>query len=146
MQNKLVAIFDKYSRQIEYAIIIEVLNQISPLLEEASLHLEIYNPEIILQEHTFCHLFNDQINEFQKLLKESFYLPFGHEIVTLNRTSQNEAFNLVKLVYLDKKIDYWQLYFAYYAIAILHYNEGYTYLLSELSEIYSRKPFETKDL
>ncbi|CAG8642735.1 6542_t:CDS:10 [Gigaspora margarita] len=32
---------DKSSRQMEHAILIEVLNQISPLLEEASLHLEI---------------------------------------------------------------------------------------------------------
>ncbi|CAG8845857.1 3170_t:CDS:1, partial [Gigaspora margarita] len=28
----------------------------------------------------------------------------------------------------------------------IDYNEGYTYLLSELQEIYSKNPFETEDL
>ena len=60
--------------------------------------------------------------------------------------SQNEAFNRVKLVYLDKKIDYWQSYAAHYAMVVIHYNEGYTYLLSELQEIYCKKPFEMEDL
>ncbi|CAG8472823.1 14460_t:CDS:2 [Gigaspora margarita] len=47
---------------------------------------------------------------------------------------------------MDKKIDYWQLFAARHAMAILHYNEGYTYLLSELREIYCGKPFELADL
>ncbi|CAG8854483.1 8596_t:CDS:1, partial [Gigaspora margarita] len=102
--------------------------------------------EIILQEPTLCHSSNNQINEFRKLLEEIFCLPCGQGIVTLNQTSQNEAFNRIKLVYLDKKIDYWQSYSARHAMAILHYNEGYNYLLSELWKIYSEKPFETEDL
>ena len=33
--------FDKSSRQMEHAILIEILNQISPPLEEVDLHLEV---------------------------------------------------------------------------------------------------------
>ncbi|CAG8538925.1 11763_t:CDS:10, partial [Scutellospora calospora] len=61
-------------------------------------------------------------------------------------TSQNKAFNRVKLVYLDKKIDYWKSYAARHALAVLHYNEGYTHLFSEIREIYCGKPFESEDI
>ncbi|RIB12759.1 hypothetical protein C2G38_2199795 [Gigaspora rosea] len=104
------------------------------------------DPEIILQEPTLCNSSNKRIDEFRDFLETIFRQPHGQGIVTFNRTSQNETFNRVKLVYLDKKIDYWQSYTARHAMAILYYNEGYTYLLSELQEIYSEKPFETEDL
>ncbi|CAG8806788.1 41393_t:CDS:10, partial [Gigaspora margarita] len=198
--------FDKSSRQMEYTILIGILNQISPSLKEADLHLDICingnldsnktlanipivsniytnlkhlicnirnslqnhimrwfcgciysaalrhaahdshalteeetyvywtkdNPEIILQEPTLCHSSNNQINEFRKLFETTYCV--------------SRAFNRVKLVYMDKKIDYWQSFAARHAMAILHYNEEYTYLLSELREIYCEKPFELADL
>ncbi|CAG8800053.1 10425_t:CDS:2, partial [Gigaspora margarita] len=167
--------FNKLSKQMEHAILIEVLNQVSPSLEEASLHLEICidgdldlnktlaNVPIVSNVYAnlkhltknirnsfvnllLCHLSNNQINEFRNFLEEIFHLPCEQGIVILNRTSQNKAFNHVKLVYLDKKIDYWQSYSACHAIAILYYNERYTYMLSELRKIYSGKPFENEDL
>src|SRR5437868_4296397 len=103
------------------------------------------DPTIILQEPTLCHSPQSRINTFKKFLGTICHLPTGQGIVTLNRTSQNEAFNRVKLMYLDKKIDYWQLYAARHALAVVYYNEGYTYLLSEIQEIYCGKPFELED-
>ncbi|CAG8801377.1 18326_t:CDS:2 [Gigaspora margarita] len=183
--------FDNSLRQIEHAILIEVLRQISLSLEETDLHLEICinndldsnktlanisikkkiqfhtfedhimhwfhrciysailrkaaqdsfvlteeetcimqieeliyylqndhtqywsdvcwtkdNPEISLQEPTLCHSSNSQTNEFRKLLETIYLALYDQRIVTLYRTLQNEAFNRVKLVYVDKKIDY----------------------------------------
>lgn len=46
-------------------------------------------------------------------------------IGTTTRTSQNEAFNRVKLIYTSKLIDYTASYQTRYALAILHNNEGF---------------------
>ncbi|CAG8563856.1 5222_t:CDS:2, partial [Scutellospora calospora] len=73
---------------------------------------------------TLCHSSKSQIDTFKNFLELNFRLPKGQGIATLNRTSQNEAFNRVKLVYLDKKINYWKSYAARHALAVLHYNES----------------------
>ncbi|CAG8764961.1 10995_t:CDS:10, partial [Gigaspora margarita] len=104
------------------------------------------DPTIILKEPTFSHSLQKRIDEFQKFLNTICRLLSGQRIATLSRTFQNEAFNWVKLVYLDKKIDYWQSYATQHTMAVLYYNEGYTYLLSTLREIYCGKPFESEDL
>src|SRR6266498_2566705 len=58
------------------------------------------------------------------MLETIFRLPINQGIGTKTRTSQNEAFNRLKLVYLDKRIDYWKSYPVRHALAILHNNEG----------------------
>ncbi|CAG8768909.1 1740_t:CDS:10, partial [Gigaspora margarita] len=158
--------FNKLSKQIEHAILIEVLNQVSSSLEEAGLHLEICidgdldsnqtlaNVPIVSNVYTDLKYLTKNIRNslhnhimrwfrgciylvaLRKVAQDShilskeetrnmqveeiFRLPCGQGIVTLNQISQNEAFNCIKL--------------------------GYTYLLSELREIYSGKPFENEDL
>ena len=42
------------------------------------------------------------------MLEKIFRLPIGQRLVTTYYTSINKAFNRVKLVYLDKKIDFWK--------------------------------------
>ncbi|CAG8769607.1 46316_t:CDS:10, partial [Gigaspora margarita] len=219
--------FDKSSKQMEHAILIEVINQISPLLDENNLHLEVCidgdldsnkalahvrivtkisadlkhltknirntvltafrkeaeksstpteeetckmqvdglirhlqnnhldcwsdvcwtkdDPSILLQNPTLCGLLESRVNAFKNFLEKAFRIPRNQSIVTLDRTSQNEAFNRVKLIFLDKRIDYWKSYTAQHAMAVIYYNEGYTYLLSEIREIYCGKPFELED-
>ncbi len=58
------------------------------------------------------------------MLEAIFRLPIGQEIGTTTRTSQNEAFNRVKLIYTSKLIDYTASYQTRHALAILHNNEG----------------------
>ncbi|RHZ84328.1 hypothetical protein Glove_83g55 [Diversispora epigaea] len=65
-----------------------------------------------------------QRQNFKSMLETVFRLPINQGIGTITRTSQNEAFNRVKLVYLDKKIDYWKSYSVRHSLAILHNNEG----------------------
>ncbi|CAG8774144.1 45294_t:CDS:10, partial [Gigaspora margarita] len=48
--------FDKSSRQIEHAILIEVLNQISPLLEENDLHLDVCVDSNLDSNKTLAHV------------------------------------------------------------------------------------------
>ncbi|CAG8734981.1 45090_t:CDS:10 [Gigaspora margarita] len=133
--------FDKSSRQMEHAILIEVLNQIRPLLEENNLYLDICVDVAFIQQKLkreakdqsapseaethemqvdslIRYLQNNysknQINLFKKFLEKIFCVPVGQSIVISSQTSQNEAFNQ-------------------------------TYLLSELPEIYSRQCFELED-
>ncbi|CAG8689171.1 24845_t:CDS:10 [Gigaspora margarita] len=176
---------EQSSRQMEYAILIKVLNQISPSLEDNGLHLEVCingdldsnktlahihivskistdlkhltrnvrkalretnnrfapndietrdmqtnglirhlqnniqidDPTLILQNSTLCYSSKTRINAFQSFLEKTFKTPYGQNIVTFDRTSQNEAFNQIKLVYLDKKIDYWKSFATRHAMA-----------------------------
>lgn len=103
------------------------------------------DPTILLQNPTLCHSPKSRIEAFRSFLKKVFKLPHGQSIITFNRTSQNEAFNRVKLTYLDKRIDYWKSFAVRHAMAVIHYNEGYTYLLSEVRETYCERPFELED-
>ncbi len=65
-----------------------------------------------------------ECNQFKMMLEAIFRLPIGQEIGTTTRTSQNEAFNRVKLIYTSKLIDYTASYQTRHALAILHNNEG----------------------
>lgn len=58
------------------------------------------------------------------MLETIFKLPSDQGISTTTRTSQNEAFNRVKLIYTSKLIDYYISYQTRHALAILHNNEG----------------------
>lgn len=82
------------------------------------------NPELQLTEPTLKSYTPYQRNKFKSMLETIFRLPINQGIGTKTRTSQNEAFNRLKLVYLDKKIDYWKSYSVRHALAILHNNEG----------------------
>ncbi|CAG8709383.1 11180_t:CDS:1, partial [Scutellospora calospora] len=103
------------------------------------------DPTILLQNPTLCHTPKDRIDAFKEFLEKIFKTPRGQSIVIFNRTSQNEAFNRVKLVYLDKKIDYWKSFTARHAIAVIYYNKEYTYVLFEIREICSQ-PFALENL
>ncbi|RIB14408.1 hypothetical protein C2G38_2095921, partial [Gigaspora rosea] len=64
--------------------------------------------------------------ELQKVQTE------GLGLVTTYRTSINESFNQVKLIYLDKKIDFWKPFVERHALAIIHYNDGYLNILKPI--------------
>ncbi|CAJ0859283.1 1835_t:CDS:2, partial [Entrophospora sp. SA101] len=57
------------------------------------------------------------------MLETIFKLPVRQGIGTLTCTSQNEAFNRIKLVYTSKLIDYPVSYQTRHTLAILHNNE-----------------------
>jgi len=82
------------------------------------------NPELQLIEPTLKSYTPYQREKFKSMLETIFRLPINQGIGTTTRTSQNEAFNRIKLVYLDKRIDYWMSYPVRHALAILHNNEG----------------------
>ncbi|RHZ69701.1 hypothetical protein Glove_280g39 [Diversispora epigaea] len=58
------------------------------------------------------------------MLESIFKILFGQEIGTTTRTSQNEAFNRIKLVYTSKLINYPVSYQVRHSLAILYNNEG----------------------
>ncbi|CAJ0766385.1 7613_t:CDS:2, partial [Entrophospora sp. SA101] len=62
-------------------------------------------------------------NQFKIMLETIFKLPVRQGIGTLTCTSQNEAFNRIKLVYTSKLIDYPVSYQTRHTLAILHNNE-----------------------
>ena len=82
------------------------------------------NPELQIVEPTLKSYTPYQREKFKSMLDTIFRLPINQGIRTTTRTSQNEAFNWIKLVYLDKRIDYWMTYPVRHALAILHNNEG----------------------
>ena len=82
------------------------------------------NPELQLLELTLKSYTPYQCEKFKSMLETIFRLSVNQGIGTKTHTSQNEAFNRLKLVYLDKRIDYWKSYPVRHALAILHNNEG----------------------
>ncbi len=64
------------------------------------------NPELQLLELTLKSYTPYQREKFKSMLETIFRLPVNQGIGTKTRISQNEAFNRLKLVYLDKRIDY----------------------------------------
>ncbi|RIB01530.1 hypothetical protein C2G38_2256135 [Gigaspora rosea] len=103
------------------------------------------DPHIILQEPNLMNSSTNEINTFQQMLKNIYHLPIGQEIATTYRSSQNKAFNCCKLVYLDKKIDYWKSFEVWHALAILHYNEGYLSIMASIREYTCEKDFSEND-
>nr|CAG8472815.1 410_t:CDS:10 [Entrophospora candida] len=81
------------------------------------------NPDVELQEP---HLLNHtpyQRNCFEEMLKACFYIPTKQNLITHIRTSHNEAFNRVKLCFLDKKIDFWKSFQTRHVLAVIKHNE-----------------------
>ncbi|RHZ59174.1 hypothetical protein Glove_365g52 [Diversispora epigaea] len=103
------------------------------------------NPEIQLREPTLQLYTNTEHNQFKTMLEFIFKLPFGQGIGTTTRTSQNEAFNRVKLVYTSKLIDYPVSYQSRHALAILHNNEGICEILRIARQVYNI-PLSHQDL
>ncbi|RHZ83721.1 hypothetical protein Glove_88g115 [Diversispora epigaea] len=103
------------------------------------------NPEIQLREPILKTYSNFERNEFKKMLESIFKLPFGQGIGTTIRTSQNEAFNRVKLIYTSKLIDYHFSYQTRHALAILHNNEGICELVNIVRQA-CNSPLSSQDL
>ncbi|CAG8770802.1 15565_t:CDS:10, partial [Gigaspora margarita] len=101
---------------------------------------------ITLREPTLENFTSLKIVKFCQMLQTIFHLPIGQGLVTTNRTLANELFNRVKLVYLNKKIDYWNSYRSRHALAVLHNNEGYLYILFSLRELYGTVPYSEEDI
>ncbi|CAG8690786.1 6178_t:CDS:2, partial [Racocetra persica] len=111
-----------------------------------------YLPEIQI-DGLICHLQDNHslcwpevcwIKDNQEL-KKIFRLPIGQRLVTTYRTSINEAFNRVKLVYLDKKIDFWKSFSGQHALAVIHHNDGYARVLETIRYGYTYEPFTIQD-
>jgi hypothetical protein len=82
------------------------------------------NPDLVLQEPHLINATDAERKSFENMLGTIFRLPQGQGIVTTTRTSHNEAFNRRKLVFLDKKVDYWKTYMARHACAVMLQNLG----------------------
>ncbi|CAH1768507.1 289_t:CDS:2, partial [Entrophospora sp. SA101] len=81
------------------------------------------NSEMQLKEPTLKAYAPFERNQFKIMLETIFKLPVRQGIGTLTCTSQNEAFNRIKLVYTSKLIDYPVSYQTRHTLAILHNNE-----------------------
>src|ERR1043165_7243143 len=79
------------------------------------------------------------------MLESIFKLPIGQEIGITTRTSQNKAFNRVKLIYTSKLIDYSALYQTRHTLAILHNNEGICKMVN-IAQQTSNTPLSYQDL
>jgi hypothetical protein len=88
------------------------------------------NPELILQEPTLTNASDTDCKTFEEMLGTIFRIPHGQGIVTTSRTSYNESFNREKLVFLDKKLDYWKTYSARHACAVISHNCGLVTMLT----------------
>jgi hypothetical protein len=64
------------------------------------------NPELQLLEPTLKSYTPYQREKFKSMLETIFRLPINQSISIKMRTSQNKAFNRLKLIYLNKRIDY----------------------------------------
>jgi hypothetical protein len=82
------------------------------------------NPDLDLQEPHLKNASNDELQQFENMLTAIFKIPERQSLVTSTRTSHNEAFNRCKLVFLDKKVDYWKTYMARHACAVMLRNLG----------------------
>ncbi len=103
------------------------------------------NPEIQLKEPTLKTCTPMERNQFKIMLGSIFRLPVGQGIGTMTRTSQNEAFNRVKLIYTSKLIDYNASYQTRHALAILHNNEGICEMVN-IARQASNAPLSHQDL
>ena len=101
-------------------------------------NIELKTPH--LKDHT-----TNQREKFRQSLKECFYIPTKQSLITHIRTSYNEAFNRVKLCFLDKKIDYWKTYSTRHALAILKYNDGLLNMLEISRMTCNLQQFSEKD-
>jgi hypothetical protein len=82
------------------------------------------NPELVLQEPHLMNASESELKSFEDMLGTIFRLPQGQGLVTTTRTSHSEAFNRRKLVFLDKKIDYWKTYMTRHACTVMLQNLG----------------------
>ncbi|RHZ67003.1 hypothetical protein Glove_303g107 [Diversispora epigaea] len=112
----------KYTKWQEFEQ--HIMNYFSACIYTAEICWIKQNPEIQLCEPTLKLYTNNERNQFKTMLESIFKIPFGQGIGTTTRTSQNEAFNRIKLVYISKLIDYSVSYQARHSLAILHNNEG----------------------
>ncbi|CAG8812835.1 36442_t:CDS:2, partial [Gigaspora margarita] len=103
------------------------------------------NSELCVQDPILKHFLQVQINEFRHMLGKIFRLPVGQGLVTTYRTSINEAFNRVKLVYLDKKIDFWKSFSGRHALAIIYHNDSYAKVLKTIRFRYTSESFTIQD-
>ena len=103
------------------------------------------NPKIQLKEPTLKTCTPIERNQFKIMLESIFRLPVGQGIGTMTRTSQNEAFNRVKLIYTSKLIDYNASYQTRHALAILHNNEGICEMVN-IARQASNAPLSHQDL
>jgi hypothetical protein len=75
-----------------------------------------------------------------------FRLPKGQGLVTSTRTSHNEAFNRCKLVFLDKRIDYWKSYTARHACAVMLHNMGLVQMMKQVRSSCATNGFSAVDM
>ncbi len=61
-----------------------------------------------------------------------FHVPFDQSLVTTLCISHNKIFNRKILKYLDKQIDYWASYSAWYTLAIIDQNDKLDVMISKV--------------
>lgn len=88
----------------------------------------------------------DDCKVFEEMLGTIFHIPHGQGIVTTSRTSSNEAFNREKLVFLDKKVDFWKTYSAHHACAVISHTCGLVNMLTMVWSSCAAEGFSAKDL
>ncbi|CAG8660723.1 18191_t:CDS:10 [Rhizophagus irregularis] len=167
--------FDASSRQMEHAILIALLEQIIPILEESDLLLEVCIDGDLDSNKTLANVpivyFNGCVftaglrkknndpnaptNEelryiqveglIQHLLNNHDLCWKEQSLVTHYRTAYNEAFNRKILRFTDKRIDFWASYKARHALAVIDNNEGLDCMMEGVREAAKVNKFSVND-
>ena len=104
------------------------------------------NPDLVLQEPHLMNASDSEQKAFEDMLGSIFRLPQGQGLVTMTRTSCSEAFNRRKLVFLDKRIDYWRTYMARHACTIMLQNLGLVEMMKVIRLQCTAKGFSETDM
>ena len=85
--------------------------------------------------------------EFQKMLANIVRKPIQATLITSTCICQNESMNRIKLMFLDKKVDYWKSFKTRHALAIILNNLGDYELLVRLRTLFDNfSSFTSADL
>ncbi|CAJ0886455.1 266_t:CDS:2 [Entrophospora sp. SA101] len=117
------------SRQMEHAILIEVIEKIIPVLETKNNKWKLFE-QPIMSYYNKC--------VYAAILyssKDKTKVPTDDDLFHMQTQNQSKkAVNHIKLNYTDKKTDYPKSFPAQHVLAILHNNHGVEYLLKVACE------------
>ncbi|CAG8592129.1 9524_t:CDS:2 [Diversispora eburnea] len=127
--------FSGTSKQMEHAILFELLNNIMPILEETDFTLHICIDGDLETNRTLTYI----------SVVSLIFVDLKHvRLVTTFRTSYNEVFNRKILKYLDKRIDYWASYCVRHALIIIDQNNGLDTMISKVYMVASSQSTHRK--
>nr|CAG8570738.1 4392_t:CDS:2 [Entrophospora candida] len=106
----------------------------------------VKNPELDLKTPNLKTYSDKEKQEFKKMLINVIKKPIQTTLITSTHTCQNESMNHVKLMFLDKKIDYWKSFKTHHSLSIILNNLGDYEFLVGLNTLFDDFSFTSTDL